>query len=35
MIKIRMSRPTPPPTAPPIMAGFFDSVTSVKYINKT
>jgi hypothetical protein len=31
MIKIRMSRPT----APPIMAEVFDSVTSVKYINKT
>jgi hypothetical protein len=31
MIKIRMSRPT----APPIMAVVIDSVTSVKYINKT
>jgi hypothetical protein len=35
MIKIKMSRPTPPPTAPLIMAVVFDSVTSVKYINKT
>jgi len=35
MIKIRMSRLTPPPIAPPIMAEVFDSVTSVKYINKT